>query len=236
LSGYGFLPSSEPHCSYELLAQRESCYSHLPSATKRSGHGRGGGGLLRSLSLFNRMRSPKCLTHFITSCSEDHTFSRRKRLLVGLTNEFLLSFFSTLTAGNGLSLLLHKQEPASFTASIFPYTISIEKKDRRNSLVKLLAGVLLLNVWVLGARGDEMSKTFWAPHSIKQGQGPQQPATPASMTRALRGTRKDVSNMTPVELATRMNNEAHLRARIRNAQVNLLSDRLVRNLIQWLLL
>ena len=61
-----------------------------------------------------------------------------------------------------------------------------------------------------------MSAKFWAPHSIKQ--SVQQPATPASMTRALRGTRKDVSNMTPVELATRMNNEAHLRARIRNAQ------------------
>jgi hypothetical protein len=60
-----------------------------------------------------------------------------------------------------------------------------------------------------------MSKAFWAQHSIKGGQQPQQPATPASMTAALRRTRKDVSDMSVPELQVRMNNEATLRSRIR---------------------
>src|SRR5882672_7151116 len=92
--------------------------------------------------------------------------------------------------------------------------------QEQSLLMRLEELVLLLSIVILIFVGlrvvSDMSAKFWAPHSIKQ--SVQQPATPASMTRALRGTRKDVSNMTPVELATRMNNEAHLRARIRNAQ------------------
>jgi len=79
--------------------------------------------------------------------------------------------------------------------------------------------VLLLSVVILDSSGLRVVGTnmgFWDAHSIKQ--QPQQPATPASMVASLRRTRKDVSEMNPAELSTRMANEATLRRRIRAAE------------------